>query len=73
LLGRADGLVVDIGEIGGLPDGEPFLVLRRTSRLTNVRKLPMCPRAYTVRPHVYMRTVLPSAGTNFSSERVSVL
>ncbi len=33
----------------------------------------MCPRAYTVRPHVYMRTVLSGAGVNSSSVRVSVL
>src|SRR5687768_9680867 len=33
----------------------------------------MWPRAYTVSPHVYMRTVLPSAGTKSSSVRVRVL
>src|SRR6476620_11704885 len=43
------------------------------SSVTNVRKLPMCPRAYAVRPQTYIRTVLPSAGANSSSVRVNVL
>src|SRR5207248_5666447 len=33
----------------------------------------MCPRAYTVRPHVYIRTVLSRPGVKVSSLRVSVL
>src|SRR6185436_6462517 len=43
------------------------------SSATKVRKLPMCPRAYTVRPQVYIRTVLSCAGAKSSSRRVSVL
>ena len=46
---------------------------RSTSRATNVRKLPMCPRAYTVNPHVYMRTVLLLEGAKSSSRRLRVL
>src|SRR5262245_44360667 len=33
----------------------------------------MCPRAYTVRPHVYIRTVPSSDGANSSSRRLRVL
>src|SRR5437867_10345531 len=50
-----------------------FSVRRRTSRQMNVRKLPMCPRAYTVRPQVYIRTVLSTLGAKSSSRRVNVL
>ena len=48
-------------------------VRRSTSTATKVRKLPMCPRAYTVRPQAYMRTCLPSSGAKGSSCRVKVL
>ena len=57
-----------------MPKPHRYLSVRRsTSMHTNVRKLPMWPRLYTVRPHVYMRTVLSRDGAKSSSQRVSVL
>jgi hypothetical protein len=50
-----------------------FNARRNTSTHTNVRKLPMWPRAYTVRPHVYIRTVLLRVGTKSSTWRERVL
>ena len=64
-----DRLVVHIGEVHDLahPVALEAQEPRSVSSTTKVRKLPMCPRAYTVRPQVYIRTSCGRRGVKGST------